>query len=266
MKLNIYAVLIAVLAIAPARLSAKDAPGLRTVRSFEPVAEFSITNANVIEVDPALFRLTVISARRAAARSKIALPALRRLLPGPAVIMNAGFFNPADGALIGEFVEDGKRPGGIIYAGAENIDRVFVAGKDATVDVLDGVEKLTDAELARTDFAVAGKSAWPGHSEATNRTAICITVSGKVLLAAVYPVRTIEKLFSYMKSEGCVPEKTINLDGGGSTQMSYKYGGKSWSLGWERKGNSVPECHLAQDNADQRCYRPVATFVAVEPI
>lgn len=263
---NTRTVLIAVLALLPAQLCAKDAPGLRIVRSFEPVAEFSITNANVIEIDPALFKLTTISARRAAARSKVSMPALRRLLPGPAVIINAGFFNPADGALIGEFVEDGERPGDIIYAGGENIDRIFVARKDASVDVLDGAETLTAEELNGTAYAVAGKSAWPGHSEATNRTAVCITVSGKVLLAAVYPVRTIEKLFSYMESEGCVREKTINLDGGGSTQMSYKYGDRSWSLGWERKGASVPECHLTHDNTDQRCYRPVATFIAVEAL
>ncbi|MCX5785879.1 MAG: phosphodiester glycosidase family protein [Elusimicrobia bacterium] len=266
MKKQIYTALMTAMAVLPAQLSALDAAaGLRIIRSFEPVPEFSITNANVIEVDPAFFKFAALSARKTAGKSKMNMLALRNLLPEPALITNAGFFNPPDGALIGEFVEDGVRPGGIIYAGKENIDRIFVVRKNGAVDVIDGKEKITDEELAETAYAVAGKSAWPGHSDATNRTAICITGSGKVLLAAVYPVRTLDDLFSYMKYEGCVPEKTIDLDGGGSTQMSYNYGGSSWTLGWERKGNSVPECHMAQDNDDQRCYRPVATFITAEP-
>ena len=266
MKKYIYIVLMTAMAVLPARLSAMDTtPGLRVIRSFEPVPEFSITNANVIEVDPALLKFATLSARKAAGKGKINMLALRNLLSEPALITNAGFFNPPDGAIIGEFVEDGVRPGGIIYAEKENIDRIFVVRKNGTVDVICGKDKLSDDDLAETAYAVAGKSAWPGHADSTNRTAICITGSGKVLLAAVYPVRTLDELFSYMEHEGCIPEKTIDLDGGGSTQMSYNYGGRSWTLGWERKGSSVPECHMTQDNADQRCYRPVATFITVEP-
>jgi len=266
MKKYIYLAAAAALAANPAGLAAKDVPeGIRIVRSFEPVPEFAITNANVIEVDPAFFRFATVSARKAAGKAKASVQTLRRLLPGPALIMNAGYFNPKDGALIGEFVEDGARPEGIIYAPGGNLDRIFTAGKDGAVDVMDGEEKLTGEELAGTGSAVAGKSAWPGQSDATNRTALCLTGSGKVLLAAVYPVKTVAELFAYMKSEGCVPGKTVNLDGGGSTQMSYSYGGLSWNLGWERKGAAVPECHLAQDNGDQRCYRPVATFITVAP-
>lgn len=266
MKKKICLAALTALATMSLPLMAKDAPaGFRVIRNFEAVSSFSITNANVIEVDPVRFRISTVSARKAAAKKKMNVLALRSLLPGPALMINAGFFNPPTGDLIGEFVENGVRPDGIIYADGGNIDIIFAAAKDGTVDVLGGAEKLTDEELARTESAVAGKSAWPGHDDATNRSAICVTGGGKVLIAAVYPVRTLDKLFAYMRSEGCLPGKIVDLDGGGSTQMSYKYGGEAWALGWERKGSSVPECHLKQDNADQRCYRPVATFITVEP-
>jgi len=239
--------------------------GFRAVRSFEPVQAFGITNANVFEIDPALFTVRTVSARKAAGKAKATVLALRKLIPGAALMVNAGFFNPADGMLIGDFVEDGARPDGIIYAAGENIDRVFVAGKDGSADVLDGVEKLSDEQLAGAVSAVAGKSAWPGHNDATNRSAVCVTASGKVLIASLYPVRTLDKLFAYMESEGCLPGRTVDLDGGGSTQMSYSYGGTAWSFGWERKGPNVPECHAAGGVDDARCYRPVATFLVVEP-
>lgn len=265
MKKLICMAVMSALAVMPLQLAAKEAPaGLRIIRNFEAVPAFSITNANVLEVDPALFRISTVSARKAADKKKMNVLALRSLLPGAALIVNAGFFNPPTGQLIGEFVENGARPDGIIYASGENIDIVFAAAKDGTVDVLGGTEKLTEEELAGTESAVAGKSAWPGHDDATNRTAICVTGGGRVLIAAVYPVRTLDKLFAYMQSEGCLPGKTVDLDGGGSTQMAYNYGGAAWALGWERKGAAVPECHLKQDNADPRCYRPVATFITVE--
>ena len=266
LKKHIYPALIMALAALPAQLPAQAAPaGLRMIRSFEPVPEFSITNANVIEIDPAVFIFTTLSARKAAGKSKVDMLALRRLRPGPAILINAGFFNPPDGMLIGEFVEDGIRPEGIIYPAGEYIDRIFVVKKDGSLDVIGGNDRLSDTELAETRYAASGKSIWPGHSDATNRTAICLTKTGKVLLAAVYPVRTLKDMYSYMAHEGCIPEKTVSLDGGGSTQMSYNYDGVSWALGWERKGASVPECHLAQDNGDQRCYRPVATFITAQP-
>jgi exopolysaccharide biosynthesis protein len=267
MKRQAYITAMAVMAILPLRLAAGGASsGLRIIRHFEAVPAYSISNANVIEVDPALFRIATLSARKAAAKNKVNMLDLRKLLPGAALMINAGFFNPSDGALIGEFVEDGARPDGIIYANGGHIDRIFTAARDGAVDIISGTENLTDKELAGIRSAVAGKSAWPGHTDATNRTAICLTDAGKVLIAAVYPVRTLQKLFAYMQSEGCLPEKTVDLDGGGSTQMSYNYGETAWTLGWERKGASVPECHLTHDNADRRCYRPVATFITVEPL
>ena len=255
----------ALLLLARGPVVAGLADGLRVLRRFEPVPGTGITHACVVEADPAYFRFSVVSALKAAGKQKAALPELRRLLPGPALIVNAGFFSLKDGAPIGEFVEDGARPGRIIYAPGKNLDRIFVARYDDSVDVLAGREKLTDAELLWTRSAVTGKSAWPGHSDPTNRTALCFTRAGKVLLAAVYPLNTLAALFNYMRSEGCEPASIVALDGGGSTQMSYDSGGEAWSLGWERAGADVPECHLRRDNADPRCYRPVSNFIVLEP-
>jgi hypothetical protein len=152
-----------------------------------------------------------------------------------------------------------------VYAPGKNLDRIFVARYDDSVDVLAGREKLTDTELLWTRSAVTGKSAWPGHSSLTSRTALCVTRGGKVLLAAVHPLRTLDELFKFMAAEGCDPGRTIALDGGGSTQMSYAGRGERWNLGWEREGEGVPDCHLREDNTDRRCYRPVANFIVVEP-
>ncbi len=255
----------ALLLLARGPVVAGLADGLRVLRRFEPVPGTGITHACVVEADPAYFRFSVISALKAAGEQKAALPELRRLLPGPALIVNAGFFSLKDGAPIGEFVEDGARPGRVIFAPGKNLDRIFVSRYDDSVDVLDGREKLTDMELLWTRSAVTGKSAWPGHESVTNRTALCFTRAGKVLLAAVYPLNTLDELFNYMKSEGCEPGRIVALDGGGSTQMSYSSGGETWSLGWERAGDDVPECHLRRDNADPRCYRPVSNFIVLEP-
>ncbi len=245
--------------------AARTEAGFRAVRSFEAVPAFGITEASVFEIDPSLFRVRTVSARKAAGKAKVSVQALRKLLPSAALMINAGFFNPPDGLLIGDFVEGGARPDGIIYAPGENLDRLFVVGKDGSASVVNGTEKLGDEQLAAAVSAVAGKSDWPGHANSTNRSAVCVTPAGKVLIAAVYPVRTLQKLFAYMESEGCAPGSVVNLDGGGSTQMSCNFGGSAWSFGWERKGTNVPECHVGGGIDDARCYRAVATFLVVEP-
>ena len=161
-------------------------------------------------------------------------------------------------------MEAGRRPERVLYSPGRHLDRIFTAWDDGGVDVLAGRETLSDEQLARAASAVTGKSAWPDSDTATNRTALCLTRGGKVLLAAVYPVRTVEAMLRYMESEGCIPQKTASLDGGGSTQLSFWSGGSYWNLGWERKGETVPECHLRGDNRDARCYRPVGNFLVVE--
>ncbi|MHB0995626.1 MAG: phosphodiester glycosidase family protein [Elusimicrobiales bacterium] len=259
----LLAAALAALTLSP--LSAGETEGLRVLRRFGTVPAFGITHACVIEADPAFYKFSVVSAEKAAGKPRLALPDLRRLLPEPALIVNAGFFRLDNGAPIGELVEDGERAPRLVYAPGKNLDRIFVARYDDSVDVLAGREKLTDTELFWTRSAVTGKSAWPGHASLASRTALCVTRGGKVLLAAVHPVRTVEELFEFMAAEGCDPERTVNLDGGGSTQMSYDGRGERWSLGWEREGNGVPDCHLRADNRDRRCYRPVANFIVVEP-
>lgn len=247
------------------QLWAGEGEGLRVVRRFGAVPAFGITHACVVEADPYFYKFSVVSAEKAAGKERIALPELRRLLPDPALVINAGFFRLDNGAPIGELVEDGERASRLVYAPGKNLDRIFVARFDDSVDVLAGREKLTDTELLWTRSAVTGKSAWPGHSSLTSRTALCVTRGGKVLLAAVHPLRTVDELFEFMAAEGCDPERTVNLDGGGSTQMSYAVRGERWNLGWEREGDGVPDCHLRADNPDRRCYRPVANFIVVEP-
>ncbi len=250
---------------APAVSPWRDAAsGFKVLRKFSPVKDFGIQLANVVEFDPAFFTIKTVSARALTGRPRITVLEVKKRLPEAAAILNASFFNLADGAIIGEFVENGAKPDGLIYGGAD-INRLLVLRKDGTADILSEKEKLSAEELESTGYAVSGKSRWPGQSDPTSRSAACIKYSGRILLAAVYPVKTLPEMDEYLASEGCVPGKVIHLDGGGSTQMSYGLQGEEWLFGWERKSASVPECHLDKDTDDVRCYRPVASFLAVFP-
>lgn len=240
------------------------AGGLSVRRYFEQVPAFGITHACVVEADPREFSFRTLGAVKSTGRQKATALEVRRRLPDAALIINAGFFSLKDGAPIGEYVEGGRRPERVIYSPGRYLDRIFTVWDGGGVEVIAGREKLSEEELARAVSAVTGKSAWPEHSSATNRTAVCLTRGGKVLLAAVYPVRTVDDTLRYMESEGCIPEGTAVLDGGGSTQMSFWSGGRHWNLGWERRSASVPECHLRGDNRDARCYRPVGNFIVIE--
>ena len=250
-------------AVTPWR-DASSASGFKVLRKFSAVKDFDIQLAFEVEFDPAYFTIKTVSSRALTGRPKTTVLEVKKRLPEAAAILNASFFNLADGAIIGEFVENGARPDGLIYGG-NDINRLLVLRKDGTADILSGKEKLTAEELESTGYAVSGKSRWPGQVDATNRSAVCIKSSGRILLAAVYPVKTLQEMDEYLASEGCVPGKVVHLDGGGSTQMSYGFQGEEWLLGWERKSQTVPECHVNKDNNDASCYRPVASFLAVFP-
>ena len=243
---------------------ANPAGSIKILREFAPVKEFGVRIANEVEFDPAYFTFRTVSARALIGHPRTTALEVKTRYPGAVAVMNASFFSLTDGSIIGEFVENGKRPPGLIYGG-KDIDRLLVSRKDGAADILSGKTRLSDEEMENTLFAVSGKSRWPGQADATSRSAVCVKYSGRFLLAAVYPVSTVKEMTEYMVSEGCVPEKIIHFDGGGSTQMAYAAKGGEWMLGWERKGENLPECHLKKDNRDARCYRPVASFVIVVP-
>jgi len=263
--------LMALLWTATSRLPAQEAPsvknadGIKVLRRFEPVPGFGIKMANVVRLDQGTFKFETVSAITLAGKNRISVLQAVVAAGEPAVMMNASFFDLASGHPIGDFVEKGARPNNVITVPGKFFDRIFVVYKNGSADVLSGTEWLSEEQLSQVEYAVAGRSKWPGHSDLTNRSAVCIDKSGGVLLAVVYPVRTLEKMYDYMASEGCQPEKTVSLDGGGSTQMSFSVGNERWTLGWERKGKNVPECHLKGGSTSKVCYRPVANFIAAFP-
>ena len=274
-----------------ARLPAQGAPpassrGITILREFSPVKknadsksrdkEFGITMVNVVRLDPKFFRFETVSAQRLAKKTTMTVrdAAEKLAAESPVVMINASFFDTKrlEEYPMGEFVENGNRPRDIIPVYGKNFDRIFVVYKNGSVDVLDGIEELSAKQLGKVEppvknpvvYAVAGRSKWEGHSGLANRSAVCIDETGGVLLAAVYPVKTLPEMFAYMESLGCRPEKTVSLDGGGSTQMFFSGGNEEWVLGWERKGGAqnVPECHLKGGSKNELCYRSVATFIA----
>ncbi|OGS08876.1 MAG: hypothetical protein A2270_05705 [Elusimicrobia bacterium RIFOXYA12_FULL_51_18] len=287
----IGALSLALLWTVAARLPAQAAPpasnrGITVLREFAPVQksadptsrdkEFGIKMVNVVRLDPKFLRFETVSAQRLAKKTTMTVrdAADKLAAENPVAIINASFFDtkPFEEYPMGEFVENGDRPRNIIPVYGKHFDRIFVVYKNGSVDVLDGIEEFNAKQLGKVDppvknpvvYAVAGRSMWEGHSGLTNRSAVCIDETGGVLLAAVYPLKTLPEIFAYMESLGCLREKTVSLDGGGSTQMFFSGGDTEWELGWERKGggDDVPECHLKGGNKNKLCYRSVATFIA----
>ncbi|MFA6318986.1 MAG: phosphodiester glycosidase family protein [Elusimicrobiota bacterium] len=220
------------------------------LKDNEPVPEFDIEMATVIEVDPRLAEIRTVSAKTAVDAGRTTLPKVMASMPAALAGMNAGFFSLQDGTPIGFFMEGGKV---IRHSGHDSMNRIFTVDSQGRPAVVKGVSVEPEGVVS----AVAGKSSWAESSNSA-RAAVCVTTGGKVRLVAAYPVSNLGRMTVYLKlREGC--ESIVHLDGGGSTQMAFK--ADRLVTGWERK----PECQKPSKQSPPQCFRRVPTFLVVLP-
>lgn len=230
--------------------------GLVLEKRLEAVPKFGIQFCNVVEVDPARYRIKTVSAAKLLNKKRASVPKIMKVIPEAVAAINAGFF-PTDDAknrpsdtFDGFFIEEGRK-----QAHNNRQKRVFYV----TDDGRPGIAMAAKVPGESIESAVAGLTSGK-KADGTARSAVCITKGGRVKLVTAYPVKTLAAMTRFLRQEEDCADY-VHLDGGGSSQMAYDDGKESFITGWERH----EQCYKGEEEQPPECFRMVTSALVVVP-